>query len=68
MSSLKITVNGEPQLTRAETMAELCATLGYGEAKVATALNGAFVPAAARPETLIREDDRVEIVAPRQGG
>jgi sulfur carrier protein len=67
-SSLKITVNGEPQDIEAQTLAELCAALGYGEMKVATALNGEFVPAPHRPDTRLAPDDRVEIVAPRQGG
>lgn len=65
---MKITVNGEIQETGAETLAELCEALGYAEMKIATALNGAFVPAAARSEINLDEDDRVEIVAPRQGG
>ena len=50
------------------TLAELCAALGYGEAKIATALNGDFVPASKRTQTLLADNDRVEIVAPRQGG
>jgi sulfur carrier protein len=61
-------VNGQPQETEARTLSELCAALGYGEAKIATALNGDFVPAASRPSAVLGSDDRVEIVAPRQGG
>ncbi len=61
-------MNGEPRETEKRTLAELCAALGYGDAKVATALNGDFVPATRRMETLLHDHDRVEIVAPRQGG
>lgn len=68
MSSLKIMVNGEPQVTQAETLEELCRALGYQDMKVATALNGGFVPAILRDTTPLSPDDRVEIVAPRQGG
>lgn len=68
MSSLKITVNGAPQTVSAETLDELCKALGYGEMKIATALNGAFVPATRRSEARLSPDDRIEIVAPRQGG
>jgi sulfur carrier protein len=68
MSSLKIMVNGEPQTTEAETLEELCKVLGYRNMKVATALNGDFVPAARRDATPLSPEDRVEIVAPRQGG
>ena len=32
------------------------------------AVNGAFVPRQARAATLLAEGDKVEIVAPRQGG
>ncbi len=68
MCSLKILVNGEPQETFARNLAELCDMLGYGEAKIATALNGDFVPAASRADIALAWEDRVEIVAPRQGG
>jgi sulfur carrier protein len=61
-------VNGQPQETSARNLAELCAALGYGGAKIATAVNGDFVPAASRAETALAVEDRVEIVAPRQGG
>lgn len=65
---MKIIVNGETTETRARTLEDLCAMMGYGAAKVATALNGDFVPAAVRDKTPISENDAVEIVAPRQGG
>jgi sulfur carrier protein len=68
MSCLKITVNGEARQTEARTLAELCAALGYGEMKVATARNGEFVPSAHRAVTPLHPEDRIEIVAPRQGG
>ena len=68
MSCLKITVNGESRETEARTLAELCAALGYGEMKIATALNGKFVPKVRRAEARLEVNDKVEIVAPRQGG
>jgi sulfur carrier protein len=68
MSSLKITVNGERHDVQCRTLAELCAALGYGDARVATALNGTFVPAPRRADAVLHDDDRIEIVAPRQGG
>ena len=42
--------------------------LGLAEAKIATAVNGAFVAAPARGATRLEEADEIEIVAPRQGG
>ena len=61
-------VNGEPREVAAVSLAEVLQALDYGEAKVATALNGEFVPARARGATPVNDGDRIEIVAPRQGG
>lgn len=68
MCSLQIRVNGQVQSTEVRTLAGLCAELGHGDAKIATALNGEFVPAARREEAALADGDRVEIVSPRQGG
>lgn len=65
---MKLVVNGEPRDVRAATLAEALQSLDYGEARVATALNGEFVPARARAVTPLKTGDRIEIVAPRQGG
>jgi sulfur carrier protein len=65
---LEIILNGEPHETKAETLAALCVALGVSELKIATAVNNAFVPAAARKQTILKAHDRVEIVSPRQGG
>ena len=63
-----ILVNGETVETAAATLAELVAARGQAEGEVATALNGEFVPRQARASTQLRAGDKVEIVAPRQGG
>jgi len=65
---VKIVLNGEAYATDAATLDELCARLGFAEAKIATAVNGNFVEAAKRPATPLAEADEIEIVAPRQGG
>ncbi|MEM7240651.1 MAG: sulfur carrier protein ThiS [Pseudomonadota bacterium] len=65
---MKITVNGEAIETQATTLADLLVELGKMDAKVATALNEGFVPSAQRANTELAAGDRVEIVAPRQGG
>jgi sulfur carrier protein len=65
---MRLVVNGEMQEVPAATLAEAVQSLDFGEAKVATALNGEFVPARARAATLVKDGDRIEIVAPRQGG
>ncbi|MCH2250018.1 MAG: sulfur carrier protein ThiS [Cognatishimia sp.] len=65
---MKLIVNGEAQEVAAATLAEALDVLGYGEAKVATAVNEDFVPAGLRAGHVLQDCDRVEIVAPRQGG
>jgi sulfur carrier protein len=65
---LRIIVNGEATETQARTLADLIAGLGFAEAAVATARNGEFVPRGARPATALAPGDKIEIVAPRQGG
>jgi len=65
---MKIIVNGEPLESAAGTLMELLAEQGMAEAKVATAVNEAFVPSGLRAAHVLIEGDRVEIVAPRQGG
>jgi sulfur carrier protein len=65
---MTLIVNGEPREVAARTLADALQELEYGEAKVATALNGEFVPARARGATPVKDGDKIEIVAPRQGG
>ncbi|MFC0342234.1 sulfur carrier protein ThiS [Paracoccus niistensis] len=65
---MKLTINGNPQDIDAATLAEALAALELSEARVATALNGTFVPAAARAATALSPGDSLEIVAPMQGG
>lgn len=63
-----VTVNGEICDTTAVTLDRLLSDLGYGGRKIATARNGEFVPEAQRATTELASGDRIEIVAPRQGG
>jgi sulfur carrier protein len=65
---IALIVNGEARESRAETLAELIDAENLGEAKVATALNGAFVPARARAAQRLAAGDRIEILSARQGG
>lgn len=65
---MKITLNGETAEIAAADLAAALEELGYGGAKVATAVNEDFVPVAERADTRLAEGDRVEVVAPMQGG
>jgi sulfur carrier protein len=65
---VRLIVNGEKREIDATTLAGALRALEYGEAKVATALNGQFVPARSREATPVKDGDRIEVLAPRQGG
>ena len=65
---MKLVVNGENLDIEAATLAAALVALDYENTTVATALNGEFVPKRVREATPVREGDRIEILAPRQGG
>lgn len=65
---MTVTVNGQPHETAATSLQDLLQELGYGERKVATAVNGDFVRATLRAETTIASGDRIDVVVPMQGG
>jgi sulfur carrier protein len=65
---MRIFLNGEPTEVRATRLAGALDEFGYGGATVATAVNERFVPVAGRDAMELREGDRVEVLAPRQGG
>jgi len=65
---LRILLNGEPVTTAARDLDELCTSLGFAGARIATAVNGSFVAARERAMTKLAPADTIEIVAPRQGG
>lgn len=65
---MTLLLNGEPREVAAETLAQALAELGYAGRVVATAVNGDFVPARKRETVRLTEGDRIEVVAPMQGG
>ncbi|MCB1511501.1 MAG: sulfur carrier protein ThiS [Hyphomicrobiaceae bacterium] len=65
---LELVVNGERTTGAFATLADLLTEFGYGETRVATAVNGEFVAAPARATRQLTSGDRIEIVSPRQGG
>ena len=65
---MKILVNAESQEVSAQLLGDILNELGYGDAKIATALNEVFVAKSARGQTKVAAGDRLEIVTPRQGG
>jgi sulfur carrier protein len=65
---MKILVNGAWRETHSPRLAPVLEELGYGGAVVSTALNGEFIAAAQRADTVLAEGDRLEVLAPMQGG
>jgi sulfur carrier protein len=65
---MKIIVNGQSLEVTAKLLETALEELGYGEARVATALNGEFVPQGARKDTPLNDGDQLEVLAPMQGG
>jgi sulfur carrier protein len=65
---MDILVNGNLREVGALTLEAALGELGFSDTVVATAVNGEFVAFAARSCTELSEGDRVEILAPMQGG
>lgn len=64
---MRITINGSVRDTSAATLAEVLAEAGMS-GRIATALNGSFVPATLRETTPLHDGDAIEALAPMQGG
>ncbi len=64
---MKIKINGEAREVRGATLAEALDELGF-DGKIATAVNEAFVARTQRADYALKDGDRVEVVAPKQGG
>lgn len=65
---MKIVLNGAATEVRASQLVAVLDELGYGGATIATAVNERFVAGPDREATIMAEGDRLEVVAPRQGG
>ena len=65
---MKIRINGNEVDVQSQTLSSILAETGFDKPFVATAVNGTFVRKEIREQTRIREADRIEIVAPLEGG
>ncbi len=65
---MKLYLNGEVLEVEAGTLAALLEERGLGGRVVGTAVNEVFVAAASRETRQLKNGDRVEVVAPMQGG
>ena len=65
---MRILVNGSWREIAAAELAATLEELGYGGRVVSTAVNGEFVATEARVRTALTDGDRIEVLAPMQGG
>lgn len=65
---MTIVLNGEKVETNAANLAALLVEIELDAAVVATALNGEFIASDEREAALIKDGDRIEVLAPMQGG
>jgi sulfur carrier protein len=65
---MNIQLNGDARSIKAATLEELLIEAGFADAMVATAVNGAFVPAPNRIDLTLKDGDSIEVLAPMQGG
>ena len=65
---MRLIVNGEDHHLDASTLTEVMTLLDYEGGWLATAVNGELVHREDRSDFRLTEGDRVEILAPRQGG
>ena len=65
---MRILVNGASREIRAADLTAALEELGYGGTAVATAVNGEFVPVTGRQSARLADGDRIEVLAPMQGG
>ncbi|MGL1920640.1 MAG: sulfur carrier protein ThiS [Hyphomicrobiales bacterium] len=65
---MNIQINGANNVVKSDTIFDLLIELNYGDAVVATALNGDFIPETLRKNASLKNGDQIEILAPMQGG
>lgn len=66
---INISLNNQPQQFEQPTLLSQALQLwGYGDGKIAVAINGEFVPRSTYSERLLNTGDQIDIVKPVGGG
>lgn len=65
---MHVVINGERIRIDTDLLAEIVEVLGFGDRKVAVAVNETFVAKAEWPSFRVRCEDRLDIVSAMQGG
>jgi sulfur carrier protein len=66
---MNISLNNEPkQIAEQTPLSDALVQWGFGETKIAVAINGKFVPRSTYSERLLQANDQIDIVKPVGGG
>ena len=65
---MKVIVNGEALVIASTNLADLLQELEYEGEWLATAVNAELIHREERGTLKLKQDDRIEILSPRQGG
>jgi sulfur carrier protein len=66
---INISLNNQPQQLNAPvTLSQALVSWGYGDSKIAVAINGEFVPRSTYSERQLITGDQIDIVKPVGGG
>ncbi len=65
---MNIQCNNKHVEVAAQVLAIALQELGFDSPHLATALNGEFVPKSMRASTVLKPGDKIDVVAPMQGG
>jgi len=65
---MNIQLNGEEVTVNSSNLSDILVDLGFADAVIATAVNGDFIPKTMRADTVISNGDKLEVLAPMQGG
>lgn len=67
--TIELSVNNEPKSLPGNTLlSDALHQWGYGDSKIAVAINGEFVPRSTYTERKLLNDDHIDIVKPVGGG
>ena len=66
---INISLNNEPKQITAQTLlSDALVQWGFGEIKIAVAINGEFVPRSTYSQRQLEDGDQIDIVKPVGGG
>lgn len=67
--TIELSLNNERQQISPDTpLSDALSLWGYGDSKIAVAINGEFVPRSSYSERLLKQGDLIDIVKPVGGG